>query len=261
MLAAAALSAIAPARADDLDAGRAPMRLAAVRDERPKVAIVIDDVGLDWRRFQAVNRLPMPVTIGFLPYGPDAQAMLDSKDPRHDAILHLPMEPHRRKEDAGPDMVPTGAPDAVRAALHANLAKLTGFSGVNNHTGSKTTADETAMRIVLSELEARGLYFLDSMTTPRTKAKRVSATTGATVIEGDLFLDGDFGKGGEKHVRRQLRRLEKIAEKHGEVIAIGHPYPATISVLNEWALERGADLQFVRAKDLAAEVEQRGTGS
>lgn len=259
-LAAAAVSAIVAlgptmnhALAGDLGGAPVPLRLADRPDERPRIAIVIDDLGLDWARFRSVNNLPVPVTLGFLPYGSEAQAMLDGADPRHEAILHLPMEPHRRKEDAGPDMVRTGPAEDVRAGLHANLGKLSGYRGVNNHTGSKLTADAGAMEVILRELRARDLYFLDSRTTEAAKAKRLSRRTGASVLEADLFLDGNFGRGGAAHVRRQLRLAERIAERDGSVIAIGHPYPATIETLGAWAAEKGQRFRFVTTAELLAE--------
>lgn len=225
-------------------------------DARPKVAIVIDDLGLDWERFETANALPVPVTLAFLPYGRDAQAMLDGTASRHEAILHLPMEPKRRKHDAGPRMVRPGPPAAVRHALQANLARLSGYRGVNNHTGSKVTEDARAMAVVLEELSRRGLYFLDSRTTPKAAAPSLAASTGAVVVGGDLFLDGDFGRGGAAHVRRQLDRLRAIAERRGSAIGIGHPYPATLDVLSSWTQEQ-AGIRFVTTAELAAEARAR----
>lgn len=260
--AGAIIALAATAVAGDLRSGGVPMRLEAKRDARPVIAIVIDDVGLDWARFQSANALPLPVTLAFLPYGSDAQAMLDATDPRHEPILHLPMEPYRRKHDAGPDMVRAGDPAAARAALRTNLAKLSGYRGVNNHTGSQATADGAVMASVLQELRDRDLYFLDSGTTDAAVPQQLGVSVGANVLRADFFLDGDFGKGGRLHVERKLEELERLAAAQGSAIAIGHPYPSTISALSAWAATARDRFRFVTVEDLAAlEASERlGTG-
>lgn len=254
-LALAAVSAIlallAPAAASELR-GTLPLRLEAKPDQRPRMAVVIDDLGLDWRRFEASNGLPIPLTLAILPYGIEAQAMADAAASHHEVILHMPMEPYRRKADAGPDMVRPGDDAAVRRAVMANLAKLGGYRGVSNHTGSRTTASRSAMRIVLGELAGRNLYFLDNKTTPQSVAAGLAAETGASVIEADLFLDGDFGRGGSRHATQQLDRAARIARERGYAIVIGHPYPTTLAALERWTADHSVDFDFVRVRDIVA---------
>lgn len=228
--------------------------LETARDTRPKVAIVIDDVGLDWERFQAVNRLPVPATLAFLPYGIDAQRMVDSTDPRHTAIMHMPMEPKRRKHHAGPGAVKTGKASQIRQAVNDHVAKLSGYRGVNNHTGSAITENKRAMETVLSALTSHGLYFLDSKTTPDSQAAKAAENANALVLEADMFLDGDFGRGGSAHVLKQLAQLEALAAQRGSAIAIGHPYPSTITALNSWALQKRLSIHFVTTDQLADEA-------
>ena len=216
---------------------------------RPRIAVVIDDLGLDRTAFDRVNELPGPLTLAFLPYGEDAQAMLDAARPVHEALLHLPTEPTVRREDAGPDMLRPGPPAAILGALHANLAKLSGYEGVNNHTGSLFTSDPAAMAVLLDALDARGLYFLDSVTTGRPVAARLAAGEGWRVAQRDVFLDDDYAAG-EALVRARLAEAERIARERGQAIVIGHPYKATARALGPWlvtAQARGFDLVTVSA--------------
>ena len=137
---------------------------AGLMPPRPRIAIVIDDMGLSWEAFDAVNDLPSPVTLSFLPYGKDAQKMIETLAPGHDAMLHLPMEPIDNREDAGPDMLTVDeSREELRESLSRNLGLVQGYSGVNNHTGSRFTADRAGMEVVLEELDRRGLFFLDSV--------------------------------------------------------------------------------------------------
>lgn len=217
---------------------------------RPKIAIVIDDMGLSWDAFEAVNALEGPLTMAFLPYGREAQAMMNQIDKAHDAMLHLPMEPLEKIADAGPDMLRAGDDrDAVRKTLLANLGKVQGYSGVNNHTGSRFTADRPGMEIVLEELHRRGLFFLDSVTTERPVAHRIAQAEGYRVIERNVFLDHNFPAVSIESVSSQLKALERVARVDGQAIAIGHPYRATIDALEEWMISaelRGFELVLVR---------------
>lgn len=204
-------------------------------EQRPQIAIVVDDLGLDWAVFEAINALPGPVTMGFLPYGRDAQAMLDRLSSAHEAILHLPMEPKAQIEHAGPDMLPaSGDAAAIRAALQRNLDRLEGYRGVNNHTGSRFTADAGAMELVLAELHRRELYFLDSVTTPRPASLALSRAHGWRVAARDVFLDPDYPTLTTEVIRGQLAELEYIAKVEGQAIGIAHPYPVTLEVLGPW---------------------------
>ncbi|MEM6649303.1 MAG: divergent polysaccharide deacetylase family protein [Pseudomonadota bacterium] len=228
-----------------------PSRQANPVSPKPKIAIVIDDVGLSWQAFEAVNNLPAPVTVGFLPYGKDAQEMLDALRPGHEAMLHLPMEPRERVQDAGPNMLPLGVDDgALHTILAQNMAKLEGYKGVNNHTGSAFTADEKAMALVLSELKAKNLYFLDSVTTPNPASQTLPLGKYARVVQRDVFIDPDYASLDEDMIKQQLAQLEHIALVEGQAIGIGHPYPLTLNVLGPWlvtAEARGFELVPVSA--------------
>ncbi|MBB4659544.1 divergent polysaccharide deacetylase family protein [Parvularcula dongshanensis] len=223
------------------------------RAGRPRIAVVIDDLGLSHNAFARVNALPGPLTLAFLPYGPDAQEMLDSVRPGHEVILHLPTEPVSKTEDAGPDMLRPGDPASIEATLALNLAKLSGFKGVNNHTGSRFTADTDAMSTLLAALNRRGLYFLDSVTTGHPVAHRLAQGKGYRVIERDVFLDSNYDAGATG-VKAQLAALEDIAIRDGQAVAIGHPYAATLEALGPWLVTAQArGFELVTAGDLAGE--------
>ncbi|MEL6112486.1 MAG: divergent polysaccharide deacetylase family protein [Pseudomonadota bacterium] len=218
---------------------------------RPRIAIVFDDVGLDAGVFETLLALPGPVTHSFLAYAPDIEAMA----PRAAALgngvlLHLPMEPEG-PEDPGPHALTTGAsPSAFRRDLAWNLDRLQTYSGVNNHMGSRLTADPARMTAVMRALRERKVYFLDSVTSARTVGAQVAARTGTLYLRRDVFLDPEAGR---ETVRRQLAEAEAVARRSGYAIAIAHPRPDTIAVLGPWlasARARGFDL--VTTDDLVA---------
>jgi polysaccharide deacetylase 2 family uncharacterized protein YibQ len=73
----------------------------------------------------------------------------------------------------------------------------------------------------------------------------------------DVFLDHDQEP---EAIRKQVRRLLKIARSHGEALGIGHPYNATQEVLLEMspAIKAAADL--VPASSLVRVIPYSPTG-
>ena len=145
--------------------------------ERPLVAVVIDDLGLDRRRTAAVIALPGPLTLSFMTYALDLPDQAEAgRRAGGELLLHVPMEPIDRTQNPGPHaLLVAMSPDEILAQLRWGLDRFTGFVGVNNHMGSKFTADARAMAVVMAELRRRGLIFLDSKTTAMSAGMREAA--------------------------------------------------------------------------------------
>jgi polysaccharide deacetylase 2 family uncharacterized protein YibQ len=199
---------------------------------RPRIVIVIDDMGVDRSRSEKVASLPGPLTLAWLPYARDLpQQTGKARAQGHELIVHMPMEP-TGKDDPGPGALLTRLDEAtLRQRLSTNLSSFQGFVGINNHMGSRFTADSTGMAVVMAELGARGLLFLDSRTTANTAAGPLSAHYQVPMLSRDVFLDHVMTAQG---VAASLAKVEQIAAKNGLAIAIGHPHDVTIAALTQW---------------------------
>ncbi len=198
----------------------------------PLVAVVIDDLGPDRRRSARAAALAGPLTLSWLSYADGLPARTAAARANgHELLLHLPMEP-LGEEDPGPGalLVRHGAGE-IRRRVAAALSRFTGFVGANNHMGSRFTAEEAGMRVVLSALGRRGLLFLDSRTGPGSRALRLGRAMGVATVARDVFLDSRPGRG---EPRARLREAERIARRTGSAIAIGHPRDDTLAALEEW---------------------------
>lgn len=207
-----------------------------VRD--PKIAIVIDDLGADLARTDRALALPKAVTLSFLPYA-EATPFLSAEALRggHEILVHMPMEAEG-EHDPGPFALTTGlAPDDIRGRLIAALARVPGAIGINNHMGSKFTADRAALIPVAEELAARHLIFFDSRTTAATQVVDVAHAFGVASAGRDVFLDDEQTAGA---VGAQLMELESRARASGIAIAIGHPHDVTLAALAAWTARAGA---------------------
>ncbi len=197
------------------------------------IAVVIDDVGLNKARTEDAISLPAPVTLAFMPYGEDVQARVDkARTLGHEVMLHLPMQPESAKEDPGPKaLLTTLPPQEMQDRVVWNMDRFTGYVGFNNHMGSKFTADQNGMGVVMREAARRGLLFLDSRTTPHSKGTAAAARFGVPLLKRDIFIDNVAT---EEAVRAQLDKAVELARKRGTAIVIGHPHKATIAALKAW---------------------------
>lgn len=203
----------------------------------PMIAIVIDDSGHDPARTKRLAAFDEGVlTLAFLPYVErlaDQTALVH--DAGHEILLHLPLEPLNPELDTGPNALAIGMDDATFAEQLAwNLSRLEGYVGINNHMGSRFTADRPAMRRLMRELSARGLLFLDSRTTTLTVGEPTAAEAGVPFLRRDVFLDNDNDAAS---VAAQLQETEAVARRQGYAIAIGHPHTWTLDALEAWAPE------------------------
>jgi uncharacterized protein len=201
--------------------------------DKPRVAIVIDDLGLDRPRSERVIALAPAVTLSFLAYSGDLPRLTDAaRRAGHEMIVHVPMQPVNTKIDMGPNGLATNqSKEEVLRRLDWDLGRFDGYVGINNHMGSRFTGDAQAMGWVMDELKSRGLMFLDSRTIATSIGAKAAAAEGVPFAERDVFLDDEQTA---TAVDQRLREVEAIAKKKGTAIAIGHPHDVTIAALTSW---------------------------
>ncbi|MGB1076696.1 MAG: divergent polysaccharide deacetylase family protein, partial [Bdellovibrionales bacterium] len=157
----------------------------------PRIAIVIDDLGMNREQSWNAINLEFPVTLAFLPYAENIQEMADSGEGKgHDIILHVPMQPLDNTINAGENVLEVGTSEVLLGqALEKNMGVLSRYVGINNHMGSAFTQDEKGMNFVMSSLKDKGLYYLDSRTIAGSVAEEVATRHGVPFLERDVFLD------------------------------------------------------------------------
>lgn len=230
---------------------------------RPMVAVVIDDMGLDRKRSARAVKLPGPLTLSWLPYAEDLPAQTAAaKAAGHELMLHLPMEPSI-PVNPGPDALLTSldAGENLRR-LDRALGRFAGMVGVNNHMGSRFTADRAALRPIIAEINRRGYLWYDSRTAPASVGMALAAEIGAPWAGRDVFLDHVMTAA---EVAKALNKLETLAKQHGVATAIGHPHDVTLDALARWLPElpkRGLTLvplsAVVAAKQPSSQTHKNG---
>ena len=220
---------------------------------RGKVALIVDDMGNSLEALDELLGLGEPVTISVLPYSPYSRETAEiAHEKGLEILLHLPLESlNNHDSEAGEEgLIRSGMGEAeVRKLMADNLDRVPHIKGVNNHMGSKVTADEALMRIILEPLKEKGLFFLDSRTTGKSVAFTVARNMGIPAESRQVFLDAD---GKSELIKERLLELFRLAQREGRAIGICHPFRETLQTLKEnFHLLKDYGLEAVFASELA----------
>lgn len=214
-----------------------PGRLPAVRDPAPvasppraRVAIVFDDAGGQLAQLDPILALGRPVTVAVLPGLPASRMVAErARAAGLEVLLHLPLEAEDPARRLGPHGITTAMSEAaVVREVEAALASVPGAVGINGHMGSRATADPRVMRAILRVARSRGLFFVDSRTTPASVVVPLARAAGVPAAERTVFLDNAEDPEG---IAVQVRRLLEVALARGEAIGIGHVQRVTADVV------------------------------
>ncbi len=212
---------------------------------RPKIAIVIDDLGGEDHIGKELLQWDIPLTFSILPFTPYAKNLaFEAHRKGKETILHLPMEPQgypKVKPGEGVLLLEMDE-ESLLQQLSKDIEAIPYVKGVSNHMGSRLTEDPVKMRVILSELKRRGLFFFDSRTTPQTVGLQIAKSLGLKATERSLFLDHSSN---EADIKRKLDELVQLSLSQGKAIGIGHPHPSTLKCLKEMISEmkeKGIDI-------------------
>jgi len=212
---------------------------------RGRLAILLDDGGQKLDLVSTAAALSKKVGFAILPFLPkSAETAVALHEAGHEIWLHLPMEPgNYPANDPGPGAVLMAMnSDDLRTAVHSAINSIPHVVGVNNHMGSKATADLKTMTWIMQELKTRDLAFIDSRTTIHTVAEEAAQAQGVPTNRRHVFLDNERSAAA---IRVQLDEAVYRSRMEGEIIAIGHLDKVTIEVLSQelpGLAKRGADL-------------------
>ncbi len=197
---------------------------------RGRLAILLDDAGQSFELVPRAAALPAAVGVAVLPFLPhSSDTAAEMHRTGHEVWLHLPMEPLNGSANPGAGVILVSMPeDEVRRTVRSALNSVPFIVGVNNHMGSRATADLRTMTWVMQEIAARGLRFIDSRTTVATVAEEAARAQGIPTGRRKVFLDNSSDPAA---IRKQLDEAVYRARRDGGAIAIGHLHPPTLAVL------------------------------
>jgi hypothetical protein len=199
----------------------------------PVIAVVLDDLGLNRPNAQRAIALPGPLTLAFMTYAERLPALAAAaRAAGHELLVHVPMAPQDPLTNPGPNVLRADlGPEELARRVAWGLTRFDGYVGINNHMGSGFTTSVPGMAQVMMELKARGLLYLDSLTSPGTVGAALAERLGVPYAKRDIFIDDPLNRAA---IRRQLVRLERLATRTGRAVGIAHPHDVTLEELARW---------------------------
>ncbi|MFH1860623.1 MAG: divergent polysaccharide deacetylase family protein [bacterium] len=244
-----------------------PEQPATVTKTIAKITIILDDVGYVTGGFvRKLWQIKVPLTMSIIP---GLMCSKEAAEMSHrcgfEVMLHMPMEYCGNSKITDGDILcmadrKNSSPykwallsgmseKEVQRQLEGAIKDVPYIKGVNNHMGSRATADSKLMALFMDKLKGKGLYFVDSLTTPKTVAYKFAKEYGINAARRKVFLDNinDI-----EHVKQQMNALIAIAKKDGTAIGIGHATKgSTVAVLSEMMpLLKAQGIEVVPASEL-----------
>lgn len=215
-----------------------------------QLALIIDDFGYSADAIGAFAAISRPITWSVLPHRPHSnEAASRALSVGHQVMLHLPMEPLAGSEQSEATTITVAMSDQeIQQTVVRAIASVPGITGVNNHQGSRATADKRVMRSVLTVLKNNSLFFVDSRTSGQSVAYATSRQMGLRTGENEIFLDN---QNNVEYVKGRLRTAMRMALQQGSVTAIGHARVNTATAIREMIPElEAAGVRLVFASQL-----------
>lgn len=195
------------------------------------VSIIIDDLGYNLAYGRRAIEIPAALTYSILPQTPYGRPLAELAHTHNkEVLLHLPMEGSRRHSNE-PDSLNDRMTEAVfRNLVQRQLLSVPHVVGVNNHMGSLLTPQALQMNWLMEELAGHSVFFVDSRTTAATAASQAAHRHSVPFLQRDVFLDNDKDAAS---IREAFHRFIRLAKERNGAIAIAHPHPETLSVLED----------------------------
>lgn len=202
------------------------------KNQQPRLAIILDDLGSDRAAAEAIFALPYPLTISILPNHVYSVEIANQAHRRgYQVMLHLPMQSVGKERPEAQELHANMSAADVSTLVTHFLNEVPGVVGVNNHQGSESTADGRLMAELMPVLQKRKLFYIDSRTSAATVAYDTAQRFGVHAgFRNVPFLD-DIEE--VAAVRKQIELAIAGAERKKEAIAIGHAHRSTLLALKE----------------------------
>ncbi len=200
---------------------------------KPRIALIIDDIGFSFSRTRLFLDLKIPITFSILPRLVHSRDLAyEIHDKGHEIMLHQPMEPLSSGIDPGPGALYVGY-GAMRIAdiMEENIGNVPFAAGVNNHMGSKFTECPGKIKEALKVVRKKDLFFVDSLTSSHSMGYKTARGLHMSAACRNIFLDNVPNP---SDILIQLNKLKRHAQKHGRAIGIGHPLPETAAAIGHF---------------------------
>lgn len=195
-----------------------------LRDSKPKIVIIIDDI-LNTKQLNDIKSIDLKLTPSIFPN--NNIDMINATNKLDFFMIHLPLEAKKYTDEL--DTIKIGdSIGRIRKKIQSIKSSMPSVKYINNHTGSKFTANKKSVETLLSVLDDNEIKFVDSRTTPDTKLNEIAKEQNRLILHRDIFIDNNLELNA---LNKQIAKGVKIAKKRGYAILIAHPHKETLHAL------------------------------
>jgi len=195
------------------------------------ICIIIDDFGYFWdERVDELMSFEIPIAFAVIPGHEYSERIAKSgRANGKELLLHLPMEAFEHKGGEDEYIIKFKMEKKeIMSRVSKALESVPGVSGINNHQGSKVTADSETFERFLAVIRPYNLYFIDSVTHSSSVAFRDAQIAGVPTGRRTVFLDDSED---DMTIDYRIGKLKDNAREFGNAIGIGHITSETIMAL------------------------------
>ncbi len=195
------------------------------------IAIIVDDMGNSTHEADSLLAMDVPITFSLIPGFAKVRQVADAAHRKGEEVMvHMPMEPkgYQEKPFEKNGLLLAMSDEEIERRVKGYLNAVPYAVGANNHMGSRFTEDRPKMQTVLGVLKGKGLFFIDSKTSPASVGDKLAREMGIPAASRNVFLDNvqDVGAIGV-----QIEKLADMAKRNGSAIGICHPHKTTLQAL------------------------------
>jgi len=219
-----------------------PEKKEIVTTDKPKLVIIIDDVTTKYQ-IRKIKEIGYPVNMAFLPPTKNHPNSAKVAQTVERYMIHLPLQASSSKYEEEGTLHTYDSIQTIDARIKSIKELYPDATFINNHTGSKFTADYKAMDKLLQVLKKYNYNFVDSRTTAHSVAREAAKKHKVKFFSRNIFLDNIKDK---TYIQNQLKKAVAKAKKDGKAIAIGHPFNITFNTLRDSKeLLEGLELVYI----------------
>lgn len=203
-----------------------------IKEYFPRIAIIMDDMGCGRKIEEEILKLPYPLTISVLPLQIGSQEIAElAHKSGFEVLIHQPLESQNAEFNNIEGLIANEmTAEEIRDVFIRNLETVPYAKGVNNHAGSEGMEQEKMVSGLLDVIKKEKIFFVDSLTTPDSRAKKIATSNGVKYLERDVFLDNEKD---EEYILGQIDELISQAKAKGQAIGIAHPNRETVNTLKK----------------------------
>ncbi len=226
---------------DGRESWKAYARPFDLADKRPRIAIVVFDLGLIKEAGEAgIARMPPEVALSFSPYSLKLDDWVKrSRAAGHEVFLDLPMDSRSfPMRDPGPlGLISSLSTSENQRRLESLLAKAQGYSGLLAIDGQRFLGATQQVDTMFRVVKQSGLMFIDNGMSGDPTAARLAEALDLPYAKANIMID-------DRHFRAaidiRLRKAEDDAQAKGRALVLIPARPLAMDRVAAWAKDLSA---------------------